>query len=56
MYIVIHLQGKKNEKLVYQKNQVSNDGKDYQKSCWANGEASDYGYQTILAIFQRPTS
>ena len=54
MNIVLNVSGKKKEKVVYQKIPGSNPGQDYEKSCWPNGKASDYGNSTILTIFHKP--
>ena len=56
MNIVLYAPGKKKEKAVYQKIPGWNSGQDYQKSCWPNGKASDYGNSTIMTIFHTPTS
>ena len=47
---------KKKGKVVYQKIPGPNPGQDYEKSCWPNGKASDYGNPIILTIFHTPTS
>ena len=56
MNIVLYADSKRKEKVVYQKIPGSNPGQDYEKSCWPNGKASDYGTSTILTIVHTPIS